>query len=166
MIAEGSRCSYTGPELLGARVGDLVRVVASSGDASHVRWESGDRAGEIDLVLNDNLVVGRSGHTGAASVAAQMADSLDFGPMAVTGLREAYDEGGVEGAVAVLDDSGHLAMLAEAAEAVLAEMSARVRSHPRIVEALEGMDPDDAAKVSEAVAAIVLADTARGEAER
>lgn len=161
MIVEGSRVSYIGEPILGVVVGDNGKVVDSLPTHSHVLWACGERKGMIDLVSNEALVVSSSRAT-HNTVAAEMADSLAFGTMAVEGVRAVYDEHGVTGVVGALAESGHMTMLTELADEAVLGMVTAIRSNPQVVEVLATLEPEDQDLVIERMAATLLADSAKG----
>lgn len=55
---EGVGASWAGwAQADGVAVGDRCRVVANEGSHSHVRWLTGSRVGQYDLVPNEHLVL-------------------------------------------------------------------------------------------------------------
>ena len=159
MVADGQRVVYAGDALALLLPGDLGKVVSMAGDSAHVRWISGLRAGQIDLVPLYELVEGDGAVTSVADPEpdsfADSLDVIDFGLHAV-GVRTAMDTRGLPGVVSALDDAGLLASLVDAAEEAHSLLVDRVGSNAGIRTALLTLDIDERAEVVRRIAATLL----------
>ena len=156
-IREGAKVSYIGYPEGGLTVGDQGQVVAASGSASHVRWDSGVVAGQILLVENEDLV---------QATAARTHEDIDFahGPLVSLAVRDIYDESGEVGLLNAMAEAGHLAGFTEIAEEALGFVQGKVAADPSVAEALTQLDPAEQTEVLSMMATALLRDAfGRGE---
>ena len=151
MLRDGDEVYYSGDGQHGGQVGDVGRVLSAGGGAAHVKWASGGRAGLVSLEDADDLEPRRT-------VAALLEDSIEFGDLRVEAAREAYDEQGAHGVLAMLAERGHLMSFAEIAEEALTLVAARVRRDPSVREAIGQLDEDEGDQVVRVASAALIYD--------
>lgn len=164
MIVEGMAVAYAGDDPF-QDVGSLGKVVALSGSAAHVMWQSGPRINTVELVDLNDLVAHRGAKEAQqARMQAQaftdtaFADTLDMPAIPMLQVRATYDEDGEEGLLSALSEAGRLAVLAEYAEEAVGLVATRIRNDPEFASVLAQLDPDEAASVVSRVASVVLRD--------
>lgn len=168
MIVEGSKIAYAGDDPF-QDVGSLGRVVSAAGSGAHVMWETGPRAGMIELVPTDDLVphrASRTGHTLAptGSLRESFDAALDMPATPGLQVRATYDEDGEDGLLSALEEAGRIAVLAEYADEALAHVAGRIRRDPTFREVLSALEPDESDLLVRRVASIVLTDAISEEA--
>jgi hypothetical protein len=159
-LHESQRVSYVGfPKTSGLGVGDEGVVLSVSGDAAHVRWASGARVGQIDLVDGIDLAPRSAAKQAEASLVHAFDDSLGYGPPVVhTAVRETFDETGPEGLFTALVNEGHLGALSSVAEEALGVVAARVREDEAMRQVLAGLEPEEGEALVALTASVVLRD--------
>lgn len=154
---EGQRVAYVGEDTM-VGVGALGKVLASAGSSQHVQWLEGDRAGQVDLVPNEDLVDHRTAKQAAGtSVAAEFEDALDVPAILSVAVRETYDNYGEEGLLNALDEAGHLATLSEYAGEAISHVAGRLRQDPDFSAVLGQLDEFEAESLLIRVAVNLLA---------
>lgn len=154
MIREGKKVSYVGDGEDGVVIGDVGKVVADAGDASHVRWASGSREGQITLVPDLDLVVARA-------TSHVLADSMETALVSVA-VRDVYDSAGEAGLLNALNDEGHLATFSQIAEEAQQIVATRLRTDPSMVEVLARLEPEEASEFITFTASVLLRDAFGG----
>ena len=145
MIREGAKVSFVGEFAdSGLAIGDQGLVIAASGHASHIRWTTGARVGQIDLVGNDDLVEATASRHVEASLASEVDESLSDRAFSRVAVRDTYDLEGPEGVLAALAEEGHLASLTDVAEEALSTVASRLREDPVLTRVLATLDADEA----------------------
>jgi hypothetical protein len=135
LIAEGSKVSYVGDGDADLRIGDRGKVIASDGGASHVRWLTGGREGDITLM--DNLEIVANDQPDFDE------DGLDSGHLVSFGVRAVFDRHGRRGLLNAMENEGHLTMLQPFVEETIQHITSRIRRDPSMVEVLASLDPED-----------------------
>lgn len=134
MPVEGSRVSYIG-EHADIEVGDRGKVLAGAGpSASHVRWDTGKKAGTITMEAHYDLVVEREPH-------------VPDGGLVTTVVAKAYERDGTVGMLNALSTEGHLASFPTIAEEAARLVNARIREDPIIQRAIAHLDPEEATEL-------------------
>lgn len=150
MIHEGQKVTYVGLADDGLQPGDTGRLlVIASAHAAHVQTATG-----VYLVPMEDLVEDR-GRTAALAVDL-LEDSLDYGGLATTAVREVYDTEGSAGVISVLASGGHLSGFAEIVEEALTLVASRIRTDPSFRSVVATLDEDEAeAVVRQASASLI-----------
>lgn len=147
---EGQRVAFCGDPDAGLQPGDRGKVLSSAGQASHVMWATGARAGEILLVGNLDLV--------ASQQAPVSYDDLDSGSLVSIAVRDTYDGAGPVGLLNALNEEGHLATFATIAEEAMQAVAKRIRQDPSITEVLAVLDPEEGAEFVSLATSVLLRD--------
>lgn len=150
---EGQRVAFCGDPQAGLSVDDRGKVLSSSGEASHVLWATGSRAGEVLLVSNLDLVVAGQ---------ARSYDDLDGGTLVTIAVRDTFDRTGHVGLLNALNEEGHLATFASIAEEAMQTVASRIRQDPSISEVLANLDPEEGAEFVAFTASVLLRDAFGG----
>lgn len=128
-LREGAFASWIGddPDL---EIGERCRVVSQDRTHSHVKWVTGSKTGQFELVANDDLVADRE--------PARDLDAFTFethtGHLVQVACLEVLDRGGEKALWTALQREGHFRPVAETATAQVNELVARLRSDPSWVE--------------------------------
>lgn len=135
MLRDGMKVAYVGHPADGLDIGDEGVVMQAGSTGSHVKWRTGGRRDQIELVANDELVA----HNDAAE--SLVSDSLEGG----LGLdvQSAYERKGVVGVLNKLAEEGHCAAFETYAEEAMRLMATRIRQDPSFVEVLASLEPED-----------------------
>lgn len=153
-VRDGARVAYVGDDMrTRLEIGDAGLVLACTGSASHVRWSTGAREGEIVLVPNMDLVA-----QGAHDVT-----PLFEGSLITTALRATYDERGATGVIQALGSEGHLGVLDTLVDDTLDFIAARLRNDISMQAVLDELGPDDGEAVLSVAARIVARDLVEGD---
>lgn len=151
MIHDGSRVSFVGHPSDGLGIGDHGRVFQAGASGSHVKWASGERRGEIDLIRNDDLV--EMPTTGSLT-----ADAITEPGLVSFAVRAVHSTSGDVGVLNALNAEGHLESFEDIAEDALAFVSSRIRQDPSFVEVLGQLEPDDGDDLVALAASTLLRD--------
>lgn len=177
MIVEGQKVCYAGDADPFNEVGAPGRVLAVSGDAAHVQWTGGPKAGSIDLVEANDLVADRN-HTaslladpqpylGDRVAHASHEQAEQFYATSARGVadhtsrmqvRAAYDDHGEDGVLSVLDETGVLATLASHAEYMHQHLIGAVHADDHMRTAMVGLEVDERDVVVAKVVTALLTD--------
>lgn len=149
MIREGSRVAYVGDGDDGLVPGDQGKVLANAGQANHVMWSTGVRAGEVTLTHEHDLVCQRQ---------AARYEDLESGSLVTISVRNTWDRAGAVGLLNALNEEGHLATFAPIAEEAIRMVASRIRQDPSIGEVLARLDPDEGAEFVSFAATCLLRD--------
>lgn len=155
IIREGAQVSYVGYGETGLVVGDQGRVLAASGDASHVRWTSGARKDLVLLVPNEDLVQARA--------AREVETDLGTGPLVAIAVRETYDDGGEIALFNEMAEAGHLAAFSQIAVEALEWVQGKIANDPSVAEVLGHLDPSEATDLLGFMTTALLRDAFSGE---
>lgn len=161
MITEGRRVKYAGDDPF-QDVGSFGRVVALSGMAAHIMWENGPKSGSLELTDLNDLIEVEAGQLAASgtplSTSAQYDLSLDMMNPGIE-VRATLEEGGVEGLLNTLSESGHLAVLAVYADEAIGMLAARIRQDPGLIDVLSQLSPEEETSLVAKVASSMLAES-------
>lgn len=154
---EGQQVTYVGDDpVIG--VGSRGRILSmAAGGSAHTQWATGSRLGEVDLVFVDDLLPYRAGSTYAEDTASQIDQSFQV-PLVSSGIREAMDEQGEDGVLTMLDEAGHLAVLAEYADEAYGYVKTRIKQDPGLNQVLAQLDDVEAQALVSKIASILMAD--------
>lgn len=144
---EGQRVSYVGDTDNGLSVGDRGKVVSSDGNASHVLWMTGAKAGEIVLHDHFDLVVSSNLPT----------DNFDSGLVSFS-VRQTFERYGSVGLLNALNEEGHLATFTDIAEDAVTMVASRIRQDPSFQEVLGHLEPEEGDDVVVLAASVLLRD--------
>lgn len=158
MIVEGSKVIYAGDTDPFQDVGVSGKVIALSGQAAHVQWLTGPKAGQIELVGQHELLPDRNQHQAEAQPLNSFDNTLDMPATETISVRATYEDLGEDGLVNALSEVGHLAMLTEYADEAVGHLVSRVRQDPALGEVLAQLEPDEADGLARRVAAVLLGD--------
>ncbi len=142
-MTEGSKVVYIGEDTM-VGINTIGKVLASAGSSQHVQWVEGLRAGQIDLVPNEDVLPLRVAHEEGISANRQFEDSLDTPSMMTVAVRDTYDDFGEDGLLNALSDSGHLATLTEYAGEAIGLVASRLRQDPSFSLVLDELDDHEA----------------------
>lgn len=156
MISEGGKVTYAGDTDPFNVVGSLGRVVSLSGTGAHVQWLTGPKTGQFDYVETFELVQPGAAHE--ASMEAAFDNTLDMPATEGISVRACYDETGEEGLVTALNESGHLAMLADYVDEAVGHLATRIRTDPTLGDVLSQLETDEADSLVGRVASLLLND--------
>jgi hypothetical protein len=156
VIHDGSKVAYVGPMREGHDIGDEGTVLRGEASYSHVKWATGARSGDIEMVRNDHLVVNGSlaNHPLTAN--------FESGIVAGINVQATLARRGPLGLLNALGKQGHLTAFPSIAEEALALVASRVRSDPSIAEVLGALEPEDADELVGVAVAVVLKDVVEG----
>lgn len=157
---EGQRVSYIGITASGLLLGDQGKVVSADDSGSHVKWATGSRLGAITFEDNEDLAP--SGGTKTA-VADELNDSLEYGSMSTVAARQVYDTEGASGLLTALEEAGHLASLAEAAEEAVSSVARHVRTATAFRPILAQLEPEESESLVMLTANSLLRDAVGSE---
>lgn len=150
---DGDAISYIGEgELFGAQ----GQLLLTAGRGGHVKWATGPRVGQVDLVDRDDLV--SSGRARTAVVRDELDDSLEVGSITTTGIRHVQDEEGTVGVLNFMASSGHLSGFAGIAEEALGVVAHLVRQDPGMREVVAQLDDDEGEALVQLAATALLRD--------
>lgn len=128
MHADEARVIYQGdPTPQGLAGGETGRVLVGDERNAHVMWSTGSRAGQVDVIRQDDLT---SQTDTDARVAAYVSDSI-----AVADLGSTFDAEGAEAVLAQMMEEGSLSRLTLITEEVVEWIATRVRTLGPIREA-------------------------------
>lgn len=148
---EGEVVAYAGEGDDGLAVDDRGKVLSAAGSGSHVMWSTGQRAGEITLTSNMDLIALRR--------PAVRDDSFESSGIVAFAVRDTYDRRGEAGLVNALIEEGHFATLVPVAEEALQLVSSRLREDPSMREVLGQLDPEEGAEFIYLAASVLLRDS-------
>jgi hypothetical protein len=132
-IRDGAVVAYVGDDArTGLNVNDQGKVLMAEGSASHVKFATGPRAGDIVFLPNFDLV--------AVGKDASKIDESVLEGLQVTAAAEIFATTGASGILEALDGEGHLAVLDVALDDVLAFLAQRVRQDPAFAAVLAQLD--------------------------
>lgn len=133
-LREGGRVTYIGSEYDGSHltVGDEGKLLSHGGSACHVMWHTGERAGEITLTTNGDLMP-----------QADADQAVRSGHLVSTAVRDTYDRQGNKGLLRTLAQQGFLASIAPATEEALEIVISHIRADAAVQEVLAHLDPDE-----------------------
>lgn len=153
-MRDGTKVAYVGHK--GNHIGDEGIVMQGEVDYSHVKWITGSREGEIDLVRNDDLVVNGSLHHThlTADFESPLLDGIN--------VEAVHEKRGTLGLLNVLATDGHLSFFAQVGEEALAMVASRVREDPSISEVLARLEQDDAEEFVRVASLVALRDALGG----
>ena len=160
-MIEGSKVAYAGDTDPFNQVGASGKVIAlsASGASAHVKWLSGPKKGQIDLVEAHELVPERNGQpTRPASSGMGSFDATLDMPEAGIQVRATYDEVGEEGLVNVLSEAGHLSTVDGQVEQALGFLTSSIRQDPALGDVLAQLEADEADSLVERLATVLLTD--------
>lgn len=155
---EGQSVSYVGDGRDGRTLGERGRLLYVSGRSGHVKWADET----ITLVDLDDVASVRStaGAARAAVVAPdELADSLEVGLPAHTGLHGVFEAEGSSGVLNALASAGQLTSFAAIAEGARTYTEAQVRADPTFRGATAGLDQDEVDELVAMAALVLLRDS-------
>lgn len=158
MIREGSKVAYVGPVTKGRDIGDEGLVVSAEASYSHVRWTTGAKVGEFDLVRNSDLVVNGS----LSQHPLTAGDSFDEGLVGIN-VHAVYSRRGSLGLINALNEEGHLMAFPQIAEEAASFVAQRIREDPSVVEVLGSLEEDEVDDFVSTACMVVLRDAFGGE---
>jgi hypothetical protein len=157
-LREGFTVTYIGEDVDGITLGDKGQLLAFANDHhshAHVQWHTGARVGQITMTAVDDI--------DNASLKYQrhddLADSLDVGPITLTGARQIYDSAGAEGTLIHLAAEGSLTGLATIADQALDWTCAKIRTEHSFMTAIATLEPDEQEEIIHMAACTALRDT-------
>lgn len=153
-MIEGVRVSYVGSVTDGIQIGDEGKVLLRDGQASHVQWVTGQRAGDIVLVDDLDLVVTARG---------AVYEDLDSGSLVGFPVSATLNRFGVEGLYEALSEEGHIATLEPAVDDAIAMLAASIRNDPSIREVLSELEPEDGESLVVHAIVALLSDALGGD---
>jgi hypothetical protein len=162
-LREGFTVTYIGEDADGVTLGDKGRLLTFANDQqsyASVQWHTGVRAGQVTLTPTEDIDNASSKY--AVVHRDDLADSLEVGPISVTGAKEVYETAGAEGALIHLAAGGQLLGLATIADQVLDWTCAKIRTEPTFMTAIAGLDPDEQEELIHMAAWTALRDTYGG----
>lgn len=133
-LIEGLKVSYIGDPGDDLDIGDTGKVIASDGQASHIRWLTGKSEGQITFNDDFDLVV-ISKEVGY--------DDLMSGSLVTVAVRNTFDKLGQAGLLNALNDEGHLSVFQPIAEEAISMVAARIRQDASFVEVLSELDSEE-----------------------
>lgn len=157
-LREGFTVSYIGDDADGLSLGDKGQLLAFANDRqshAHVQWHTGARTGQITMTAVDDI----DNSSQKYQRHDDLADSLEVGPMTVTGAREVFNSAGAEGTLVHLAAEGHLIGLATIADQALDWTCAKIRTETTFMTAIAALDPDEQEEIIHMAACTALRDT-------
>lgn len=157
-LREGFTVTFIGSSADGLELGDKGQLLAFANDRqshAHVQWHTGARHGQVTITAVDDI----DNASRKYQQHDDLADSLDVGPVTVTGAREVFNSTGAEGTLIHLATGGHLSELGTIAEQVLDWTCAKIRSEPTFMTAIAGLEPDEQEEIIHMAACTALRDT-------
>lgn len=155
MIYDGCRVTYTGLEAGGLAFDDQGKVLVTSGVCAHVQWKTGSLTDQVTPVdIRDLALLGSRLHV----VEAALDDSLEVAGLGTFTARQIFDEGGPEGLLNAMVDSGHLTTFSFIAEEALALVQGRIRATEEIRAVVSHLDEAEADEVVRTAAAALIRD--------
>lgn len=151
MMRDGAQVIFAGYPTEGIDIGDTGVVFQAGTTGSHVRWKTGARKGQIDLVANDDLTVNGTDRS-------VLDDSLEGGLTGRLEVRSVYERRGVVGVLNLMNEEGHLAAFDGYAEEALALIAARIRHDPSFIEVSSSLEPHETDELVEFATAQLLRD--------
>lgn len=123
-MRDGQQVSYIGLDghITDPALGDRGKVLAVGQTASHVLWTTGHLADQITLTDNYDLAI-----VGRALESDGLEDSLEYGTIITTAVRDAYDDGGEVAVLNFMAEQGHLACFHDIAEDTIQFIASRLR---------------------------------------
>lgn len=155
MLYDGCRVGYTGADDGPLRMDDQGAVLVLDGHCAHVQWRTGSLAGQV-LPVDVVDLVALDSRRGA--VEAALDDSLEVSGLGTFTARQIYDEGGAEGLLNAMVDSGHLAAFTAIAEEALALVTGRLRASTALHGVTAHLDETEAEDVVRTAAAALIRD--------
>lgn len=146
MFHEGQTVTSIGDGSDGVPLGSHGRILAlATGNSGHVQWLSGPRLREVSfLPALDDAVAPSNRRVQAVFVATDgLEDSLEVGPISVTGARHLMATGGPSSVLYSLASSGAMAETGDLAEEALALVEARLRQTAGMHDRLAELDEED-----------------------
>ena len=165
-LREGFTVTFIGEDADGVTLGDKGQLLSFANDQqSHasVLWHTGVRANQVTLASIEDI--DNSSKKYAQHYHDDLADSLEVGPITVTGARQVYDTGGPEGTLVHLASQGTLIGLATIADQVLDWTCAKIRHETTFMTAIAGLEPDEQEEVIHMAACTALRDTFSDQGE-
>jgi hypothetical protein len=151
--SDGSSVSYIG---MGPDFGHQASLLTTRGHAAHVKWASGPHAGAVTMVDTDDLVP--TNQRAARVERDELADSLDVGTIAATGVRAVQDAEGTVGVLGMLVRGGHLGDLQEIVDDAMATVVAHLRRNAGLREVVSQLDDDEGEDLVQTTAHVLLRD--------
>lgn len=124
--AEGVNASYVGWETDGLQSGDRCFVLSDEGSHVHVRWTSGAKAGQYDMVKAGHLVFDAS----SAPPDDEFGFEVDPRRLVSVACREVLDRGGSPALFQALEESGHLESIARCTRVALVQIREAISNDP------------------------------------
>lgn len=171
ILREGRLATFVGE---GPDFGTQAEVISLEHQAAWVRFVTGARTGEIDLIEDADLVPAepRSRYASASVpvavpqtvVAARddLDDSLDVGLPIRVGVAQVQATQGTLGLLTMLATRGDLHRLSTAVDEAFVVVANRIRQDPHLRQILAELDDDDAEKLVQ-MASLTLLHSAFGE---
>ncbi len=155
MIYDGSRVEYSGLGEGSLVHGDQGAALVVSGTCAHVQWKTGALAGQVTPVHTDDLLPlgSRQG-----AVEDSLDDSLEVSGLGTFTARQIYDEGGSQGLLNAMADTGRLAAFQEIAEEALSLVASRIRTSPSFIALSAHLDEDEAEETIRLASAVLIRD--------
>lgn len=122
------------------------RVLVASSTAAHVKWDDG----VTGVIASADMM------TYASTVAGVLDESLDHGLPTVTGARETYEEDGLPGIVAMVEEHGLLDRGAQFAQEALDHVAGALRRDATLSAVLGALgEPEGDAVVAHLTTALI-----------
>lgn len=155
MVHDGSRVAYTGLGEGELNFDDQGIVLVASESCAHVQWKTGALAGEVLPVdIRDLTVIGSR----RGAVEADLDDSLEVAGLGTFTARQIYDQGGAEGLLNAMVESGHLSSFGSIAEEALTLVEGRIRASASFHAAISHLDEAEADEVVRLASAALIRD--------
>ena len=149
MYADGQKVAFSGDPHEGSPdVGDEGVIVAVGHTASHVKWETGQRAGQFIEMSHYDLTV---------LSAARDHDLMASGLVSFS-VRDVCASQGVRGLLARLAQEGHTANFEDIAVQAVQDTGSLIRSAPSMAEVIANLDSHDAEELVSMAAVALLRD--------
>lgn len=139
-LREGCRVSYVGDGSDGRTLGDRGQLLVRSGRKGHVKWDDG----QVTPHYLDDLAASAAQHRQAAVITDGLEDSLEVGPISMTGVRGVYDTEGGVGVLNAMATTGALVAFSEIALEAQQFVAQRIRQDPAFRQVTAQLDDDEA----------------------
>lgn len=145
--AEGVHASYVGWEHDGLQAGDRCFVLSDEGSHVHVRWTSGAKVGQYDMMKAGSLVFDAS----TSPPDDEFGFEVDPRRLVSVACREVLDRGGEPALFQALEESGHLETIARCTKVALAQIRETVAKDPAWKQVMGDLGADSERITREAI---------------
>lgn len=157
-MRDGQRVSYVGLDQDGFTMGDRGQVLTGDGNASHVMWSTGAKAGQVLFMNNEDIAPAGNRTTAASSEPDGLDDSLEMGSLGVTAAREWFDFDGEVGVLNAMAERGHLASFGAIAQEARDLVAGRIRNDPSVRAVIAQLDDEEGEAVVSLATVALLRD--------